>query len=363
MDSTVRIRVLGSIEVDGRSINSPQERRLFALLALHRNRAVSVSATKDAVWGDDHPTSSRASLQSKISRLRTIVGADRVEYLPGGYRLRVEADECDADRFEALARGAIVTEAVDPPARLAAIDEALALWLGPPFGDLTDEPFIGGEAVRLEQLRATLGETRVHLLVDAGRYDEALVDLETLSREHPYRDRLCELRMMALARVGRVVDALRAFQDYQRRLGDDVGVAVTAPLIELERKILKGDFGPSGVRRSLLSRADPDAGSNGARPSALPSLGVRWNAPIAMRPTFVGREHTVAAIRRLLVRGPALQCLIVTGEAGVGKTRLVIETQSFARRLGRATVLLQCLRPPAPLFERCSRSGPRRLTR
>ena len=354
--------MLGSIDVDGRSISSPQERRLLAVLLLHRGRSVSVSAATEAIWGDDIPEASRASLQSKISRLRAVVGHDRIDHGPGGYTIRTEAGEYDADEFETLAYA--VSKELDPVHRVTLATEALLLWRGPLCGELSDEEFVGGEGVRLEQLRSTVAERRASALIETGRFDEALADIELLARQQPYHDRLCELRMTALACSGRIVDALRCFADYQKRLIEEVGVVPTQTLADLERQILQPDFtGPTVSSRSTEAIAPlPTSARNRQsaehKPRALELRGNRWNAPIVMRPAFVGREDTIATIRRLILRFDGPRCCFVSGDGGIGKSRVAIESAAFARRIGRGTLLIQCRRPPTALFAALNQSIP-----
>ncbi len=357
----MRITILGAVEVDGRPITSPQERRFLAVLVLHRNRAVTIATIADAVWNESVPDQHQKTLHSKVSRLRSLVGAERLEHVPAGYRLRVDDGECDADDFETIARRVVASATVDPEQRVEFADAAMRLWGGPLFGDLTYDAFVGGEAVRLEQLRCGVAEARASALVDLARYEEALADLETLMREQPYHDRLCELRMTALARLGRIVEALRCYTDYRARLIDDVGVSPSSPLVELEQRVLEGSLAPPArpepsMRMGFVDALSPLSPSRKTSPlvqapSGAAARSTPWNSPIAMRPVFVGREAVLATIRRVLQSKPeALSCCYVSGDGGIGKTRVVIECLAMARRLGRPTRLLQCRPPPAAPF-------------
>ena len=357
----MRITILGAVEVDGRPITSPQERRFLAVLVLHRNRAVTISTIAEAVWGESVPDRHHKSLHSKVSRLRSLVGAERLEHVPAGYRLRIDDGECDADDFETIASRVVSSASVHPDQRVELADKAIRLWGGPLFGDLTDDAFVGGEAVRLEQLRCGVAEARASALVDLTRHEEALGHLETLMREQPYRDRLCELRMTALARLGRNVEALRCYSDYRARLIDDVGVSPSAPLVELEQRILEGSLAPHAhpgpsQQIDFVDALSPPSPSRKPWPMVQPPPGVAargtpWNSPIAMRPVFVGREAVLATIRRVLQSKPeALGCCYVSGDGGIGKTRVVIECLAMAHRIGRPTRLLQCRPPPVAPF-------------
>lgn len=357
----MRITILGAVEVDGHPITSPQERRFLAVLVLHRNRAVTIATIAEAVWNESVPDQHHKTLHSKVSRLRSLVGTGRLEHVPAGYRLRVDDGECDADDFETIARRVVASAIGDPQQRVEFADAAMRLWGGPLFGDLTDDAFVGGEAVRLEQLRCAVAEARASALVDLARYEEALGDLETLMREQPYHDRLCELRMTALARLGRNVEALRCYSDYRARLIEDVGVSPSSPLVELEQRILVGSVAPRArhepsLQIGFVDVLPPPSPSRNPTPvvqapSGAAARGTPWNSPIAMRPVFVGREAVLATIRRVLQsKAEALGCCYVSGDAGIGKTRVVIECLAMARRLGRSTRLLQCRPPPVAPF-------------
>ena len=102
--------MLGPVVCRDGAIASLPERRLLTRLLVDRNRVVREQDLFDALWDDAPPARARNSLQSKISRLRAIVGGDVIQYVDDGYRVRADADDCDADQFEtrweqALAEG------------------------------------------------------------------------------------------------------------------------------------------------------------------------------------------------------------------------------------------------------------------
>ena len=102
----VEFAVLGPVEVrvDGRalSLGGPKQRALLALLLLNRNQVVSRDRLIDSLWGERAPASAQRSLDTYVSRLRGLVGSDRIERHPPGYLLHVGPGELDADRFEAM---------------------------------------------------------------------------------------------------------------------------------------------------------------------------------------------------------------------------------------------------------------------
>ena len=100
-----------------------------------------------------------------------------------------------------------------PCTLLRALAEALALWRGPALSDLAELPAVRPIAARLDELRLAALERRIEADLDCGRASEAAAELEPLIAEHPLRERLRWLRMLALYRAGRQAEALDAYRD------------------------------------------------------------------------------------------------------------------------------------------------------
>ena len=135
-----------------------------------------------------------------------------------------------------------------------------------------------------------------------GRHAEIAGELEALATRHPGRERLCRLAMLALYRCGRQGDALSTYDVFRRSLDEELGIAPSAELRELQVRILRQD--------PLLLAAQEQAGPQPAAPGT---------------PAPVGRERELAALRALLADATAglRRVALVTGEAGAGKTTLV----------------------------------------
>ena len=240
--STRTIRVLGPIDVvtsDGvRSVGGRRPQMLLGALVLTVGHSTSIDHLVDVLWAGDPPDHAVNTVQSYISRLRHLIGHDAIRSVDGSYLLDVGVEELDALRFEQLVRSA--REQTDPNSIRTTCREALGLWRGMPFGDLSREDPFHLEALRLDELRILAMELQLEAELSLGRSDLVVGELEAAVRENPYRERLWYLLIDALARDGRRVEALRACSDLRQLLGD-VGLEGGGHLDVLEDRILAGE--------------------------------------------------------------------------------------------------------------------------
>jgi DNA-binding SARP family transcriptional activator len=245
-------RILGPLDaLDGGepvALEGSKRRALLALLLLHANETLSSDRLIDELWGEQPPATAAKTLQVHVSRLRKALtsgrggGADVVVTREHGYELRVDLEQIDAHRFERLLNEGRRELAADrPDEALAALEEALALWRGPPLADLAYEPFAQVEIARLEDLRAETREQLIEAKLALGRHVEVIGQLEALIDEHPFRERLRAQLMLALYRADRQADALQAFQEARRKLVEELGIEPGQRLRELEAAILAQD--------------------------------------------------------------------------------------------------------------------------
>jgi DNA-binding SARP family transcriptional activator/ABC-type glycerol-3-phosphate transport system substrate-binding protein len=242
--SRMRFKVLGPLHVTGPEgpipLGGPKQRAVLAYLLVRANELVPAESLIDQVWSGEPPEAARGTIHSYISHLRKALGADRIEGRPPGYVLHVGADELDAERFERLLREARFANG--SPGRAGnLLREALALWTGPAFADLSFEPSLAAEIARLDELRLQALEERIAADLAEGRHGEVIGELESLTRELPLRERLWELLMLALYRARRPADALAAFERAREELGRELGVDPSADLRRLHERILRED--------------------------------------------------------------------------------------------------------------------------
>ncbi len=267
------LRVLGPLEVvrDGERVRlgSGQQRRLLAVLLIGANEVVSSDRLVDVLWGDDSSPGETpaletlvARLQTLVSRLRTTLGDDLLETSAPGYRLRVATDAVDALRFDELVHVGLASSD-RPEVALRAFDEALGQWRGSPYAEFESEEFAAAEVARLVELRSRAIEERSAAVLELGRPDEVIGQLESEIALQPFRERLRALLMLALARSGREVESLRAYDAFRRFLADEVGVVPSPGLQELNDDIVRQhpDVGWTGLPTKDVRTAELPTGT------------------------------------------------------------------------------------------------------
>ncbi|MFF7686465.1 BTAD domain-containing putative transcriptional regulator [Streptomyces syringium] len=329
-------------------LGPPRRRAVLALLLINAGKVVSISSMIRSIWETDPPDHAVATLQSYVSRLRRLIAtrplyggaALQLEYRSPGYVLNATPDDVDVMRFERIAQqGLVAQRRGEPPEAFVLLSEALRLWAAPPFEDLVGYEFADQEAVRLDHLRLTAVETRAEAAFALGRSEEVLPELESEATRHPMRERLVYQLMRAQYRNGRQADALRRFEYTRQYLADELGADVGPELRRVHEEILRHD--PSLTYLTPFRHA-PGAPLGVARfaerpPTAEPvavagQRGTPRQSPHDDSAVFAGRR---SELRRLLAaaetghRGDGGTVLLV-GEAGLGKTRLL---QEFGRRL------------------------------
>lgn len=334
----MRVRLFGglAVERDGveQPLGSPKQRLVLAVLAVEAGHVVSIDRIVDLVWGDDAPRDPTTSLQAYVSNLRRVLGADAIVTQAPGYRLAVGADAVDLSRVDAAIDAALAAQrGGDLEHALALLDEALATSARPPLPECADRPFGVALTARWAARRGVALESMAEAQLALGRHVEVAATLPAHLAEHPHRERLHAHLALALYRCGRQVDALRTIDALRRALADDVGVTLSAELQALEARILDHDA-------SLDWHAAPtDAGPTRTAPvtapaavHALPSAARRPDAPL------YGRARELASLVASLDaaidgRGSPV---VVVGEPGIGKTRLVQELAEVAAARGVA---------------------------
>ena len=363
----MRIGVLGTtVATDAPgpvNLGGPKQRALLAALALHRGRAVAVDTLADLVWNGTPPPGVSGTLQGYVAGLRRALEPGRTARGGGtllvteqpGYALRLPEDDLDTTVFEqavssahsriaplsdALCRGRSLPPGSPDAAGLdtlhRTLDEALALWRGVPFADLGEAPAAETERARLEELRVLATEDRAALGILLGLHATVAADLDALTRQHPLRERAWALRALALAGSGRQADALAVLRQVRDVLDEELGLEPGAELRAVQTAVLRQE-----------TTAGPEPAPVPVPPPTVPEVHAPLPFPTLWGWSLAGRDDELAALTGLVDRvvtgadrSPSFVAL--TGEPGIGKSRLAIEAATYAAAQGMTIAWGRC---------------------
>ncbi|MEV4194512.1 AfsR/SARP family transcriptional regulator [Streptomyces toxytricini] len=268
------IEVLGTLAVREQGVSitptAPKPRQVLALLALHADQVVPVSALIEELWAGTPPRSARTTLQTYVLQLRALIAAaldqaaarsaesgpdgdpaegaaaagrrtakDVLVTLPGGYLLNSGGGTSDVREFDRLAgMGYRAMDADDFPGAARLLREALSLWSGPAFADVQGGVQLDMETRRLEETRLCALDQRIEADMRLGRHRELLAELTVLVSRYRTHENLHGQFMLALHRSGRRGEALDVYQRLRATLVRELGIEPSAALRRLQRSIL-----------------------------------------------------------------------------------------------------------------------------
>jgi basic membrane lipoprotein Med (substrate-binding protein (PBP1-ABC) superfamily)/DNA-binding SARP family transcriptional activator len=324
-------------------LGGPKQRLVLALLLASPNEVLSVDRLIDGVWGEVVPGTARHTLQSYVSELRKVIGPS-LERVGTGYSLHADTASLDALEFESLVSDGINRSGRDLTGAAEVLRRALDLWRGQPFGGFEHHDPLRIEIARLEELRLTAVEHLMRSELDLGRQDAIIGPLERLTAEHPYREELRALHMLALYRSGRQADALRAFQRTARALGDDLGIIPSPGLARLEQQILVQD-----PALDAPGERDSDELTAATAPIENPYKGLQAFRE-GDRDVFHGRAPLIDQIVTTL-DGDA-RMVAVVGPSGSGKSSVIHAgvVPALRERPGGERLLIATMQPGAHPF-------------
>ena len=369
-------------------VGQPRQQAVLGILAMRANRVISRGELVDAVWGQDPPASAEGGIYTYVAGLRRVIEPNRSLRGPGrvlvssgaGYVLHLVPGQPDAVAFEQdLGRARQLRKAGDAAGAVSALNSALSLWRGIAFAGVPG-PFAETERVRLGELRSAAAEERADVLLAVGRHEEVVPDLTAMVADHPLRERMRGLLMVALYRCGRQAEALRVYAEGRRVLAEELGIDPGGDLSRIHQQVLTMDPAlsvPNGLAIRGAGGSAPSDEDAGAGAGPAPDGGQRRprpedrTTPVPAQlpldaPGFSGRREELSMLRAMLPAEPGQQdssqqdsgqtvpIVVLSGTAGTGKTALAIRFgHQVAKRFpgGQLYVNLRGLDPATPPME------------
>ncbi len=314
-------KILGPLEVSVGSerleLGGTRQQIVLATLLLSANAVVTVDRLEQAVYGEALPPTARSQAQISISSLRRLFASRGYPSIitthAQGYVIAAAPQLLDSLRFgDLVAAARTARDAGQLDLAVASYRDALRLWRGQALDGL-DSQLLQAAASRLNEQRVAINEDRLSLELDLGRHHELVGELTELAAEYPLRERLRGQLMLALYRCGRTAEALQVYTQTRRTMIDELGIEPGERLQQLQRSILTSD--PALDQAASPVRLRPVTKKV---PSLLP-------ADIA---DFTGRQDQVEQVGRQLIDWEqgrrAAPVVVLTGQGGVGKTRLAV---------------------------------------
>ena len=314
---SLAVRVLGDFGVDGlepHAIGSRKARLALHLLALAGGQAVPSGVLIDAIWGHTPPARPEDQLAVLISRLRSVVGRDRIGHRDGGYQLR--CDWLDAAELAVLTGEVERRQAAgNVMGAAAAARVALSLVRGDGPRALPGEWALLRQA-ELVRLVGRARQVAAAALLDAGDWMAAADAAAAALERDPYDEVALRVLLRAYALGGRVAAALAAYASTRERLAEELGTDPSPETQALYTAILRGEW----------------PGPGPPRPARRGAAGL------------VGRDGELAYLdaAALRSRGGSAEVIVVDGEAGIGKTTLLRAWAARRAAAGDTVLLAPC---------------------
>lgn len=283
---------------------------LLVHLACRDGRRLSRARLADVLWGDESPERSRATLRTTLHSLRGVVGESVIHATREEIGLVDASIAVDRDAFLAAAR--------------AGNFEAMLASYGGPFCQRLDvgaadefERWASAERGRLRQLMLDAAAQTIPAKLTAGQAQAALEDARRLDAVEPGEPRIAVMLFDVLVATGALAEAREKIEQVRVQFDRDRDSVPPAIAERLAR-----------IKRAAVALPLPAAGT-------LAALGQE----------LVGREEQLEILLREaeLARAGRPRRVVLSGPAGVGKSRILDEFDARMRLRGARVVRVRLL--------------------
>lgn len=278
---------------------------LLVYLAAAPRRTLSREQLADTLWGDESPERARASLRQAVYALRQVLGEDILHTERDVLSLSDRGLWCDRDAFIAAVRR-------------NDFDSMLGVYGGEFCASLSVgaaaayERWMTTERAHLEQMLLDRAQSVIPARLAAGDTDTALANARDLEAYAAQRSEVQVLLFDSLVAAGDRLEAAERLAAHATRLSATDAAVPPAIAERLAR-----------VRR--VSLASPPQGT-----SSLVAVGEQ----------LIGRDGLLSSLSREaeVARAGGSRRVVLSGPAGVGKTRVLDELEARLRLRGARVV-------------------------
>jgi DNA-binding SARP family transcriptional activator len=316
-------QTLRLITPEGRPLDlgSPTTRSLFAYLLLNRSQPSDRRRLAFFFWPHGSESAARRNLRQYLHRIRRAlepVGSQGEWLLADGSEVQIDPSLpvwVDVDEFRQRTR---------PGASLVELEDAIALYSGDLLEDVYED---WCQELRQELREAYLGalERLSRELQQVGNLEAAIRYAQKWTAAEPL-DEAAHRRLMTLYMLnGERSRAIQHYQGLADRLFQELGTEPMPETLSTYEAIQAGDLRRlAGYQPDTPAAPGLPAPVSGQARTALLRPVASQGQPAA---PIIGRQDELARLQLLLknARESHGRLVLITGEAGIGKTRLVHE--------------------------------------
>lgn len=323
---TLHLRLLGTFslaygEEPVTGLNTPRPQSLLAYLALHRDVPHLRQHLAFVFWPDSSEAQARNNLRQTLHVLRLSLPGLETYLHADTNTLRWRPDapfRLDVAEFEhALAQAEPAEQHVQAGAPQSMLEQAVNMYKADLLPSCYDE-WVAPERERLRQ-RYMQALDRLIALLEAQRdYAAAVGYARRMISHDPLNEDACRHLMRLLPLKGDRAGALRVYHAYAGALERELGITPSPETTAAYEQVLRAE----GMATSAAEQRQT------------PSV----------PPTLIGRQREWERLQEYsrLVSAGGPRFALLTGEAGIGKSRLAAELLLLADQHGAATAKSRC---------------------